>query len=380
MFSINTLMCMGFYMLMPILPVYAVHDIGLDEGMVGFVIGVFAISSVIGRPISGFSVDRYGRMIVFIPAFIVFTLCFGSYVFATAVFSLLLVRLVHGFSWGVTNTAGATVVADIIPQNLRSQGIGYFGLSMTAAMAIGPSLGVFLTDHFSIKGIFGFSMLLCAIGVGMSFFLKPPKIQRDNKSFNVKNLFEKRVAGIAFIEFFFGFIYISVMSYATLHGLELHIKGMSVFFLIYALAMAVTRPLGGRVMAKYGPTPLLTSGLASFALGLLMLAFAKGELAFMASGSFLGIGGGFIMPTIMTMAINVVIPQRRGAANATIFTALDIGIGLGAVLFGFVAKRIGYEGMYIIAACVVAVPALIYFLKVARSYRFMREEVLEGRF
>lgn len=362
-------------MLMPILPIYAVHEVGLDEGKVGFIVGIFAISSVIGRPICGFSVDRFGRMVVYIPALIVFTLCFGSYILATTASLLLLVRLAHGFSWGVTNTAGATVVSDIIPQSVRSQGIGYFGLSMTLAMAVGPSLGVFLLDHVSMKAIFILSVFLCLMSLVMALFIKLPVVPKDRKRFSVKNLFETRVLGLAAMQFFFGLIYSSVMAYAALHGLSLNIKQMSLFFLVYAVAMAVTRPLGGRIMAKHGPSHLVISGLLGFALGLFLLGLAKGSVVFLVSGIFLGVGSGFIMPTFMTMAINVVIPSRRGAANATIFTAFDVGIGLGAILFGYIAKFVGYDGMYGVAGGIVLIPTLLYFLVVMKKYKRMIGEM-----
>lgn len=375
MFAINTLICVGFYMIMPILPVYAVRDIGIDQGSVGFIIGVFAISSVIGRPICGYSVDRFGRMVVYMPALVIFTLCFGSYIFATTIFTLFLVRLSHGFAWGVTNTAAATIVSDIIPQNLRGRGIGYFGLSMTLGMAIGPSLGVLLLKHqFDMHGIFLLTAVLCFISFICSLFLRPPAVAKNDKPFNVKHLFEKRVMGIAGIEFFFGLVYASVMVFATLHGLELQIENMSIFFLIFAITTAATRPTGGRIMETKGPTPLLAMGLGAFAVGLIIIALAKNDTAFLVSSAFLGVGGGFIMPTIMTMAINIVAPQRRGAANATIFTAFDLGIGVGSMVFGVISHRLGYAGMYGVATAVVAIPAVMYFAKVRTTYKKMLRE------
>lgn len=375
MFTINTLICVGFYMIMPILPVYAVRDIGIDQGRVGFIIGVFAISSVIGRPICGYSVDRFGRMVVYLPALVIFTMCFGSYIFATTIFTLFLVRLAHGFAWGVTNTAAATIVSDIIPQNLRGRGIGYFGLSMTLGMAIGPSLGVLLLKHqFNMQGIFTLTAVFCFISFICSLFLRPPTVVKNDKPFNIKNLLEKRVMGIAGIEFFFGLVYASVMVYSTLHGLELKIENMSIFFLIFAITTAATRPTGGRIMEKHGPSPLLAMGFGAFAIGLLIIALAQNDIAFLVASAFLGVGGGFIMPTIMTMAINVVVPQRRGAANATIFTAFDLGIGVGSMVFGIISRYLGYAGMYGVATAVVGIPAVMYFLRVRSTYEKMRNE------
>lgn len=366
---------MGFYMIMPILPVYAVQDIGLEQGEVGLIIGIFAISAVVARPACGYLVDRYGRMIVYLPAMVLFTLCFGSYIFAATVATLLLVRLIHGLSWGMVNTATATIVADIIPQKFRSRGIGYFGLSMTAAMAIGPSLAAFMLSHFSLKIIFISSVVLCFIGLLFSLNLKPPVVNKDKKSFNILMLFEKRVFGISVVEFFFGFIYASVMAYVALHALEIKVTVLGTFFLVYALSMAITRPLGGKIMEKYGPTFLIVSGIILFAAGLISTGLARFNGIFLLAGIFLGIGAGFIMPTIMTMAVNVVPPYRRGAANATILVSLDVGIGLGAVIFGKIAEAFGYEKMYLISALILLCPLLIYLFFVSKKYTLLKNEM-----
>ena len=95
----------------------------------------------------------------------------------------------------------------------------------------------------------------------------------------------------------------------------------------------------------------------------------------LSGGIFLGIGAGFIMPTIMTMAVNVVPPYRRGAANATILVSLDVGIGLGAVIFGKIAEAFGYEKMYLISALILLCPLLIYLFFVSKKYTLLKNEM-----
>ena len=56
-------------------------------------------------------------------------LAMGSYLFASTIFLLLAVRILHGAGFGITTTTYGTVVSDLIPSARRGEGMGYFGLS-----------------------------------------------------------------------------------------------------------------------------------------------------------------------------------------------------------------------------------------------------------
>lgn len=375
MFFSNALMCSGFYMLMPLLPVYAVQELGMEQGKVGIVIGVFAISAVIARPLAGVLLDNFGRMIIYIPAAIMFGFCFGAYILAGAAFSLLLVRVIHGFSWGMVSTSNSTIVSDIVPANMRGQGMGYFGLSMNLAMALGPAFGVFLLNFTSTNAIFILCMVLVFVALLSSSWVRPPVIiKRGNKPFSIKSLFERRVAGIALMQFFFGFVYSSVMSYSTLHGLELKVKGLGLFFIVLAVFLSILRPYAGKLLDKTGPKMLLTIGFIFFGAGAVQLGMSTTSIMFLSSAVPLGLGAGFIMPTIVAMAINVVPASRRGTANATVFTAFDVGIGTGAIVLGAVAQYGGFRWMYIVAALILLIPLLWFrIFELKRYLRYFAE-------
>lgn len=126
------------------MPDYAVKMLGADESQVGYIIGVYTLSALAIRPLAGYALDSLGRKKIYLLALATFGLLIGTYYFATSLVLLLVLRLIHGLSWGVTTTGGGTIVADILPSQRRGEGVGYFGLSMTLAMAIGPGIGLWL--------------------------------------------------------------------------------------------------------------------------------------------------------------------------------------------------------------------------------------------
>lgn len=348
-------------MLMPILPVYAVHSLNISNDSVGVIVGIFAFSAVLVRPFTGVLTDSIGRMIIYIPSLVIFALCSGGYAFAAGAAGLMFVRIIHGISWSGVSTANSAIVADIVPASVRGQGMGYFGLSMTIAMALGPAFGVYLTERLSYFNIF----LICA-GISLtalfaSAFVKPPVFTAKKQSFTFAGLFEKRVFGISVIQFFYGFSSSSVMTFAVLHGVEEGIKGVGYFFIVFAVFVSVVRSFGGKMLDKHGPSLFIYGGHFLYIAGCVVLAFADNLFLFLFSAAMTGFGAGLIMPTLATMMINLVPANRRGAASATVLSAMDIGVGTGAVVMGFAAHIAGYVGMYIFAGAVLLIPVLWFY-------------------
>ena len=358
MFLSNFLICVGFYMLMPILPIYAVKDLGIGNDSVGLIVGIFAFSAVLVRPFTGILTDNLGRMAIFIPSLVVITICSAGYAFAVGFVYLLIVRVFHGISWSGVTTANSAIVADIVPASVRGQGMGYFGLSMTIAMALGPAFGVYLIERLDFFTVFLFCGAISLISLFIAAFVKPPAVSIHPKPFSFLGLFEKRVFGVSVIQFFYAFSSSSVMTFAILHGVQEGIEGVGYFFIVFALVVSIVRFFGGKILDKRGPALFIYFGHFAYMAGCVVLAFSKTVFPFLMSGVLTGLGAGLIIPTLMTMMVNLVPSDRRGAASATVFSALDIGVGIGAVVMGIVAQFTGYFGMYLFAAAVLLIPVL----------------------
>ena len=65
-----------------------------------------------------------------------------SYNLATTIVLLAILRIIHGVTWAVSTTAVGTAITDIIPDSRRGEGMGWYGMAMTIAMAIGPMIGL----------------------------------------------------------------------------------------------------------------------------------------------------------------------------------------------------------------------------------------------
>ncbi len=99
----------------------------------------------------------------------------------------------------------------------------------------------------------------------------------------------------------------------------------------------------------------------------MLLYIASETFMFLLSAVIMGIGFGIVQPINMAMAIKRVEPFRRGAANGTLMSANDLGIGLGSVLLGMLSGEIGMSLMYLLCSFIIIIPMVIFYLKDAKE-------------
>jgi MFS family permease len=349
-------------------PLFVVEGLQMSESHVGIVMGAFSITGVLTRPISGYLLDNIGRRIVLIVALSLFLLCTVGYIFCTTFVVLVAIRLMHGIGWGLASTSGPTIAADVIPPNRRAEGLGYFGMTMSIGMALGPAIGVFMLKYLPFEDVFIYASVFALIGLVSGLLVKMPPFERKAIHFSPKTLIEKRVLGLAFMFLCYGISYGSVMGFAILYGKQLNVHNSGLFFLVFAIVMVIIRPMMGKRLDRNGPGHIMGVGLLLIAAAIFTLSRATGITLYLMSAAMLGVGGGIVIPLLTAMAMNVVPANRRGAASATIYTCLDIGIGAGGIFLGRIADLWGISTMYLISCCFMIIPLIFYYTSEKKRY------------
>jgi predicted MFS family arabinose efflux permease len=371
-------MAAAFYFLLPTLPVYAVNALGANKNQVGYIIGVYALAALIIRPLSGFALDAYGRRSVYLWALGIFTLLMGCYHFAGNFYVLLLIRIFHGFTWGTITTGGSTIAADLIPESRRAEGIGYFGMAMAFSIAFAPYAGDLIMGQDNFDTLFTVAAVVATAAFLLAILVKMPNIKTGETKLSLSKMFEKKVNRLGIVMFMGAFPYAAIISFISIYSDELGIAQGGLFFIFMAIGVILARVFVGKVMDNRGPNGLVFFGLLITVAGLLMMSYIETFWPLMLSGVFVGIGNGIIMPTVQTMAINMVPMERRGAANATFFSAVDLGIGAGSIALGYVAEFFGIASMFFICGLILFLPLLFYFTFVAKHYESNVEKLSQA--
>lgn len=362
------LLTTAFYFLLPTLPVFVTRELGEDKSMVGYITGFYALSALIIRPFAGYAFDYFGRKIVYLSSLLVFTILMIFYSFAESFVILIIIRLLHGFSWGVLTTGGSTIVADIVPEKKRGQGIGYFGLAITLSMALGPFLGLFILDFDHFNRLFLISFGVSFIAFILAFGIKYPTVPSLKRRLSWASVVERSVLPIASIMILVAVPYAGIMTFIPLFSEEIGVENGGLFFFAYAVGVSIFRPVAGKIMDLKGPNLIMLFSFLLSILGLVSISFSKSTEWFLASAFILGLGNGILMPTLQTMIINMVEPQRRGVANSTFFSAIDLGIGIGSVVLGYLAEFTSLSFLFLFCGILLLIPMFYFFIFVVKNY------------
>jgi len=362
-------MAISFYFLLPTLPTFVTDVLNEDKDKVGYIIGIYALSALIVRPFSGYLFDKYGRRNLFLVSMFVYALIMVTYGLAASFIFLLFLRLFNGAVWGVVTTGGGTITSDIVPESRRGEGIGIFGLSMTLSMAIGPLIGLqILQATNSYNTLFISAGVLCLLAVLLSFFVNHPKISNRSNTLSWQNVFEPRVLKVSMVMLLLAFPFAGIMSFITLFAKEINIENTGLFFLIYAIGVSIIRPLTGKMVDSKGPGFVMIFSFAGTILGLILLSLSQGLELFLISAFVLGLGNGIVMPTLQTMVINMVRPEKRGVATSTFFSSIDLGIGIGSFLLGNLAEAFSLAQMYLFCAIAMIIPTVLFYTVTLKDY------------
>ncbi len=377
----NLMMAIGFYFLIPTLPIYVVEELHAQPGEVGYILAIYTVSALIIRPFTGIALDTWGRKWIFLISLLVFTLTIAIYPLMTSFVFLLALRFFHGFSWGVTTTSGMTVVVDVIPPHKRGRGIGYFGISFTLSMAIAPVLALIILESMGYHSMFMIAALFSFCGLILARFVRYPvfMVKREKFRFTWRQFIEPRGVPVSIPLALFGASYGGVFSFITLFDKDLGLELAGAFFVILAIGVTISRLFAGQILDRYGPTYIMMTGFLLSGIGFFILGWFTSPAGFLISAILIGISAGILIPTLQAMGNNIVDYKRRGAINATLITAFDLGIGAGSLGLGFLAELIGFPGMYIACTLILIVAMTYYFAHTnafyIKRYRAMKAEV-----
>jgi MFS family permease len=341
----NFLFCASFQIIIPDLPEHLSNMGGQEQ--IGYIIALFTLTAGISRPFSGKLTDSIGRVPLMVFGSLVCFVCSGIYPFVHTVAGFLLLRTIHGFSTGTKPTATTAYVADSVDQNRQGEAQGMLGIFTAIGSSIGPSLGSFLTNGFSINVMFYASSIFALLSILILFNLKEtlPKAQKQpfsSKLFKLewKDVFEPKVFSAFLVMLLISFAIGALLTLIPDQTKLLGSNNKGIFFTTLTISSLVVRLLFSKFSDKYGRLPILIFSTALLVTSMVMIAFVQTIEQMVFVAAIYGISWGFNTPTLMAWTVDLSDKNFRGRAIATTYIALEIGIGLGALISGYLYKGV----------------------------------------
>jgi len=357
----NFFIFLGFQMTLPTIPLFVEH-LGGNDQLIGLVVGFFTFSALLIRPLAGRMLESRGRGFVYLTGLAIFVLSVGSFGFALGIVFLFFLRIIQGVGWGFSTTASGTIATDLIPPRRRGEGMGYFGLSGNLALAFGPTLGLALAEVITFKQLF----MVCAI-LGLAAFLFASrisylKVEKTEQELEKRkwDVYEKTALHPSFLLFFITVTFGGIASFLPLYTAQKGIAGIQWYFLIYALALMLSRTFAGKIYDQKGHGFIFIPGASFIMIAMVLLAWLPNSLVMFVAAGLYGFGFGSVQPALQAWSVEKAPMNRKGMANATFFSFFDLGVGIGAIAFGQIGHWLGYGSIYIASALSVFLSILLY--------------------
>lgn len=368
-----------------------VLDAGSSNTYSGILVATFIAAMLVARFFSGRLVDAFSRKAGILLGGLFIVIGSGISIFFPSLEVLLVSRALQGVGFAVSHTGTSSAAADVLPRERLGEGISFLGLGQAVSMAVGPSLAIFLVAIGSSQalswGIGSMGVFILILGCFVNYEKNPQSLpetagyrvvwekstrgaaaakaserraqkeaecstesakREGRKRFSLfTSLFERSATSGAIPALFVAFSMPIFISYTTLYAKTLGYENPGIFFFVAAVTAILVRLLSSRIMDTVSPIKIMSVSIFAGILTCLGVYFIQNEVAYWALGFGYGICLGLIIPVLNSIVIKVAPPHRYGPANAYLFFMYDVGIGVGALLWGFVLDAYGYGAIFV---------------------------------
>ena len=376
--SCNFLGAMNFYLLTAIFTEFSLKTYDVGYSTAALSVSLYIIGALCARVLLGGQIDKWGIKASLLVGYVLIAVSSCAYVFPLPFELLVAIRFVQGLGFGISSSAGASGAAVMVPASRRSEGIGYFSMTQALATGIGPFVAILLINITGdYTALFATTAAMAVIMTVLAFFVQIPPVaakpadgarkSAGPRQGGLSRFLHPLVVPFGLVMLLAYLCYAGLITYMTLYAAQIDASDLaSLYFVIYAAAILISRPPMGRRADRQGENAVVFYTLPCLALGLVVLALA-GFLSMpwllLLSAALTGFGIGSTHSVLQALVAKTVPQNELGLGNSTYLMMLDLGSGIGPVLLGFLVPVIGYAAIYLLLA-VVAVLALALYVAV----------------
>ncbi|SFK78048.1 Predicted arabinose efflux permease, MFS family [Paenibacillus sp. 1_12] len=348
----SLLLFLNLQMMLSSFPAYVKNEFHVGDLSVSLVTSVFAITAILSRFLSAALMRKVHRNVILFVGLVIAAIMTGITIWAGSIGSMLVMRVGFGIGFGMVSTIIPTLVSQIIPAKRLGEGIGYFGLSTSLAMSMGPMIGLNVMKFygFNTLAIISTIAIILIFPIILLFRAIPPAAPTTTRSAGEgsknKQAFNTQLLFPALLNVILAVTYSGLLSFIALYGEMRHLEQVGLFFLFNAFTIILIRPISGKLFDRKGPAAVLIPAAISVVASLMVLSYTTSMSMLILSALLYGLGFGAIQPTLQAWMLRTSTKEQYGMANSMFYNSTDLGVAAGALTLGAISSMSDYAIMY----------------------------------
>ncbi|OGS52032.1 MAG: hypothetical protein A3K75_03945, partial [Euryarchaeota archaeon RBG_13_61_15] len=181
---------LGFGILTPIIPKFAVENLDMSEAQIGFVYSLFAITFALFMLPAGYYADKIGRKPMIISGILIFAVTTLALAFITDMYQFALLRAIEGIGAAMVTPAAFALTVDLVPESKRGIAMGAEGTAQLLGGLGGPGLGGLLAGQIGFYYPFYVAAALAVACAILTAFIRPPAVKATEKKPSMFSMFQ----------------------------------------------------------------------------------------------------------------------------------------------------------------------------------------------
>ena len=366
---ISTLiMFVAFYMITSGFPLY-VSTISNNPALAGTMTTTLMAASLVTRFFASVIIQKINMKVLLIISLLYFIATIFLSLFNDSIGFLIFIRALQGIGFCMLTNLLYSLSSTMVPSSRLGEGLVFFAMSSSIGTSLGPMIAIAYLANNSFKSMLIITIILMAFAFICCLFLKreqenikkPIEKQDSNKEPFYKYMYDHRVLVPSLLVALHYFAVAGTVSFLGAFGKEINLGGsISQFFIAQMIAMLVVRSFSGKIFDKFGHKILIIPASIFGVLGMILLGFSNSLMMVLISGCFFGISYAVIQPIVQAWALTLVPPEKKVTANSMLLIFMDLGMAIGSVVLGILAKNVHYGMTYGISSIAYVAILLIY--------------------
>ncbi|MBD3379357.1 MAG: MFS transporter [Candidatus Omnitrophica bacterium] len=347
---------LGLGVISPFLPEFA-RQHGANGFWLGMIFAGFGLSRGLVMPLIGALSDRLGRKVFVVSGLFLFSVISLFYPLAGSVYSLTLVRMVHGLSAGMIIPIVMAYAGDVAPSGREGSTAGSVTAMFYMGLAAGPLMGGVIAENFGFNAVFYSMSGLAALNTAVVAFFLPDTGRRKRtdsvpRSPGFSGLIRYNYIKAILVLAFIGTLLLAVfMSFLPVIGERDMIDTVHIGIIVSMgifIAGIFQMPFGklSDSLDRTGKLFQVSTGTSIGLFALFSIPFCPDFHALLVSGCFLGAGAGVSTPALSGLSFEIGHKAGMGRWMGIYNAAMSAGFVAAPVISGLVLDTMGIDSVF----------------------------------